>query len=420
MSDKGKLSLTARRRELLLARDGNICSYCSLELPYELVGVEVDHWRPRFWGGKDSIENLELLHGSCNKEKGYWWNGEKDRLRVYRFGPGEERVEVYFAGSGPNLLGKRGQGASYWNERLRSADPVKEVAKATHSGPVGYAWLVRNGSGEVLAKDSDVQENGVDNGACLRGLLEGLRRVESVRGVPVWVVTNNPLVRRVLAGGQLKWWASHGWRSKKGEVIAFAEIWREVAEAANAIRGWVDMGWKGLRVKNILPGERPMGLEVLGMAEEAARAMEVELGGGKRVRETEAEYLARKRAAIAERERLAAEAAERKRVEEAKEAAERKRRAAAERAALREAAEYRRKRSAEKDAEREAERALKERKEEERRAGIRSAVEAKFGPIRTPADARRVIETLQRGKEARGRGAGNLQTKTLGEVVSGG
>ena len=296
---------------------------------------------------------------------------------------------------------------------------MKEVAEATYSGPVGYSWLVRDGSGAVVKKGQDVQVNGTDNGACLRGLLMGLKWAEAVPGRPIWVVTLNPLIRRVLGGGQLKWWASHGWRNQRGSLVAFAEIWKEIWDEVEGMREVIGMGWRGLRVKNVLPGERAIGLAALDMAVSAREAMEVELSGGKLVKETEAEYLARKRAAIAERERLEAEAAERKRAEEAKEAAERKRREAAERAALREAAIYRRKRSAERSAERSAARALKERKEEERRAGIRSAVEAKFGPIRTPADARRVIETLQRGKEARGQGAGNLQTLTLGEVVSG-
>ena len=96
---KSKLSLTARRRVALVERDGLVCSFCGKDLPESFRGVEVDHFRPRFWGGKDDIANLELLHGRCNNLKGYWWNGDKERTQTHRFTEeGAESHRDFFCG----------------------------------------------------------------------------------------------------------------------------------------------------------------------------------------------------------------------------------------------------------------------------------------------------------------------------------
>lgn len=34
------------------------------------VGVDLDHIKPRILGGRDNLENLQLLHRACNRRKG--------------------------------------------------------------------------------------------------------------------------------------------------------------------------------------------------------------------------------------------------------------------------------------------------------------------------------------------------------------
>ena len=60
----------ARIIELLLKRDGDICTWCGerLEEP-----IEIDHIKPVSKGGGNEMENKQLLHRSCNKKKRDSW-----------------------------------------------------------------------------------------------------------------------------------------------------------------------------------------------------------------------------------------------------------------------------------------------------------------------------------------------------------
>lgn len=58
-----------RIRELLV-RQGNCCTWCKKEFDIlDSTSWEVDHIIPRWSGGKDTYDNLQLLHESCHKAK---------------------------------------------------------------------------------------------------------------------------------------------------------------------------------------------------------------------------------------------------------------------------------------------------------------------------------------------------------------
>ncbi len=73
---KPRTSSEALRREhftALFLRDSGRCGICGkpLKLPeYRWGEIEVDHVHPHSEGGRDSRDNLQLAHASCNASKG--------------------------------------------------------------------------------------------------------------------------------------------------------------------------------------------------------------------------------------------------------------------------------------------------------------------------------------------------------------
>ena len=55
---------------ILVSRDGNICGICKKSLNYLTEPFEIDHILPRKHGGTNNIENLQLSHPICNRNKG--------------------------------------------------------------------------------------------------------------------------------------------------------------------------------------------------------------------------------------------------------------------------------------------------------------------------------------------------------------
>jgi hypothetical protein len=59
----------ARRRERLAREQDGICPECTLPLPEDLAGTEVDHIIPKVRGGPDVPWNRQLVHFRCNRAK---------------------------------------------------------------------------------------------------------------------------------------------------------------------------------------------------------------------------------------------------------------------------------------------------------------------------------------------------------------
>lgn len=55
-------------RKAVLDRDGLVCQLCGE--PVERGDVHLDHIHPRSRGGKDTIDNLQVTHSTCNIRKG--------------------------------------------------------------------------------------------------------------------------------------------------------------------------------------------------------------------------------------------------------------------------------------------------------------------------------------------------------------
>lgn len=56
-------------RRTLIKRDGNICSLCK-EPMANMKEVTIDHIQALANGGTDRIDNLRLVHETCNRERG--------------------------------------------------------------------------------------------------------------------------------------------------------------------------------------------------------------------------------------------------------------------------------------------------------------------------------------------------------------
>ena len=60
--------LPRRTREAVIARDGLVCGICGDDV--EPFDVHIDHIQPRYHGGSDDLDNLQVAHGFCNLSKG--------------------------------------------------------------------------------------------------------------------------------------------------------------------------------------------------------------------------------------------------------------------------------------------------------------------------------------------------------------
>ncbi|MGB2926951.1 MAG: group II intron reverse transcriptase/maturase [Limnothrix sp.] len=67
-SRMGKHPEASKRRATLLKMQKGKCTYCGLFFNHEDL-MEIDHKIPRSKGGKDSYDNLQLLHGHCHDAK---------------------------------------------------------------------------------------------------------------------------------------------------------------------------------------------------------------------------------------------------------------------------------------------------------------------------------------------------------------
>ena len=65
---KHHISRKVLKTELYRRQEG-ICPWCLERLP-PLWEVTLDHIIPKSHGGDRSIENMQLMHARCNKEKG--------------------------------------------------------------------------------------------------------------------------------------------------------------------------------------------------------------------------------------------------------------------------------------------------------------------------------------------------------------
>lgn len=78
-SSGGTLRKKRSFRQKILARDGNLCFYCGVEMPNDDITLE--HLIPRSMGGKTTPENIVLAHAYCNNRAGILCYDEKLALR---------------------------------------------------------------------------------------------------------------------------------------------------------------------------------------------------------------------------------------------------------------------------------------------------------------------------------------------------
>ena len=59
---------------LLRVLDGDACTWCGGLIDFtSRKNFDVDHWKPVSKGGTSEIDNLDLMHKSCNQSKGDTW-----------------------------------------------------------------------------------------------------------------------------------------------------------------------------------------------------------------------------------------------------------------------------------------------------------------------------------------------------------
>ena len=69
-------------------------------------------------------------------------------------------------------------------------------------------------------------------GATLEGLLTALRRIKDGNEIPITVISKS-MVTGILASGQFLEWRDRGWITKKGEPVAYLNLWQEIAALFN-------------------------------------------------------------------------------------------------------------------------------------------------------------------------------------------
>lgn len=92
-----------KTRELIRARDGDLCWLCNQPIDFKAApnsakAWSVEHLLPRSLGGPDRIENLVLCHPRCNRILGCRALKDKIKLRERR------RRKLWLATLRPQLL----------------------------------------------------------------------------------------------------------------------------------------------------------------------------------------------------------------------------------------------------------------------------------------------------------------------------
>lgn len=65
---KARGTVSAKKREAVLRRDGFVCQICGGRIL--LDELHIDHIHPVARGGSDDVENLQAAHAMCNLRKG--------------------------------------------------------------------------------------------------------------------------------------------------------------------------------------------------------------------------------------------------------------------------------------------------------------------------------------------------------------
>lgn len=66
-------------RKHLLNRDGNICALC-IEPILHMKDATIDHIIPLSRGGADTLENMQITHSKCNRQKGNRFQERNEQL----------------------------------------------------------------------------------------------------------------------------------------------------------------------------------------------------------------------------------------------------------------------------------------------------------------------------------------------------
>lgn len=70
--------------EYLWRRDRGFCGICGETIKKQDIW-EIDHIKPKKWGGKNNKENLQITHRDCNMSKGTQYDDEKQPTMQFQF-----------------------------------------------------------------------------------------------------------------------------------------------------------------------------------------------------------------------------------------------------------------------------------------------------------------------------------------------
>ena len=65
-------------------------------------------------------------------------------------------------------------------------------------------------------------------GATLEGLVSALRRVKDGNEIPITIISKG-MVTGIISSGQYLEWRERGWKTKKGEPVAYLNLWQEIS-----------------------------------------------------------------------------------------------------------------------------------------------------------------------------------------------
>lgn len=103
------------------------------------------------------------------------------------------------------------------------ANPFREDRCA-----VRYELQVLRENGPTASKTDGFTTTATQIGATLEGLVAALRRVKEGNEIPITIISKS-MVTGIISSGQYLEWRQRGWTTKRGEPVAYLNLWQEIS-----------------------------------------------------------------------------------------------------------------------------------------------------------------------------------------------
>jgi len=127
------MAISEEIREQVRQRFSHRCGYCGVHENEAGSQLEIDHFRPRVSGGKDSLENLIYCCAACNRFKSDFWpqtNPDSTPLRLLH--PHKDNLQEHIAEGKYGLLIALSETGKFHLGKLRLNRPQLVAFRRKH------------------------------------------------------------------------------------------------------------------------------------------------------------------------------------------------------------------------------------------------------------------------------------------------